>query len=85
MCAYGLIIGAMAATVLLLPASGGGDIIALGTLLFLLSDTLLALRLFVANSPARQRLLGLAVWPSYWLGQSLILIGALLYWDFPKG
>lgn len=83
--AYGLIIGAMAVTVLLLPASGGGDIIALGTLLFLLSDTLLALRLFLANSPARQRLLSLAVWPSYWLGQALILLGALLYWDFPKG
>lgn len=82
---YGLIIGAMAATVLLLPAHGGGAIIALGSGLFLLSDTLLALRLFVATAPARQRLLGLAVWPSYWLGQSLILTGALLYWDFPGG
>jgi len=82
---YGLVIGAMAMTVILLPANGGDTILGLGAALFLLSDTLLALRLFVVTAPMRQRALSLAVWPSYWLGQSLILIGAVLYWDFPKG
>ncbi|GAB1480946.1 hypothetical protein MASR2M74_35290 [Paracoccaceae bacterium] len=82
---YGLVIGAMAVSVLLLPANGGDTLLRSGAALFLMSDTLLALRLFVANSPRQQRLLVLAVWPSYWLGQALILIGALLYWDFPKG
>ena len=82
---YGLVIGAMAVSVLVLPANVGDTFLRAGAALFLLSDTLLALRLFVANAPRQQRLLSLAVWPSYWLGQVLILIGALLYWDFPKG
>ena len=82
---YGLVIGAMAVSAILMPANGGGGILALGAALFLFSDTLLALRLFVATAPATQRALSLAVWPSYWLGQALILSGALLYWDFPRG
>lgn len=73
---YALIIGAMAALALLLPPAG--LITALGAALFVLSDTLLALRLFVAGTLAARLALGAAVWPAYWLGQYLILRGAAL-------
>ena len=73
---YSLIIGLMAAVALLLPAQAGRGLLWTGVALFLLSDTLLALRLFVAREPAHRKTLGLAVWPAYWVGQVLILIGA---------
>lgn len=82
---YTLIIGLLAAVSLILPANHGDRIIQAGVILFLTSDTLLALRLFVARDAATKRWLGLAVWPSYWLGQALILLGATLYWGFPQG
>lgn len=82
---YTLVIGLLAAVALILPAKEGDRIIQAGVILFLTSDTLLALRLFVAKAAGTKRLLGLAVWPSYWLGQALILIGATLYWGFPQG
>lgn len=82
---YGLIIGAMAASVILLPANPGDRLLQTGAALFLLSDTLLALRLFVAHSEAAKRTLGLAVWPAYWLGQALILWGSGTYWALPQG
>ena len=82
--AYALVIGLMAAAALILPANMGHRVIQLGAALFLLSDTLLALRLFVAR-PGAIRPLELAVWPTYWLGQALILLGAVLYWELPKG
>ncbi|MFD1796256.1 lysoplasmalogenase [Paracoccus aurantiacus] len=47
-----------------------------GAVLFVMSDLLLALRLFVASAVRAQRMLSLALWPLYWLGQALILIGA---------
>jgi uncharacterized membrane protein YhhN len=82
---YGLIIGAMAAAVILLPAHAGDRILQTGAVLFLLSDTLLAIRLFVARGEPAQRALGYAVWPAYWLGQALILWGSLSYWLFSGG
>ena len=72
--AYALIIGVMAALALLLPAAG--LITALGAALFVLSDTLLALRLFVLRAPVAERVLALLVWPAYWGGQALILWGS---------
>lgn len=81
--AYALVIGLMAAAALILPANPGDRIVQTGVALFLLSDTLLALRLF-ASPPAAKKPLDLAVWPSYWLGQALILVGAVIYWEFPK-
>lgn len=80
---YALVIGLMAGSALLLPASPGTGTIQVGVALFLLSDTLLALRLFVAG-PAAQRPLDLLVWPAYWLGQALILTGTFASWAFPK-
>lgn len=81
---YALIIGAMAATVLILPPNAGRKDILLGAGLFLLSDALLALRMFVITAPKPRLALGLAVWPAYWTGQALILIGSVIYWAFPK-
>lgn len=82
--AYALVIGLMAATALILPANPGDRTIQTGVALFLLSDTLLAFRLFASPASAK-RPLDLAVWPAYWLGQALILVGTAIYWDFPKG
>lgn len=81
---YAVIIGAMAATVLILPPNAGRKDILLGAGLFLLSDALLALRMFVVTAPKPRLALGLAVWPAYWMGQALILIGSVIYWTFPK-
>ena len=81
---YALVIGLMAAAALILPEGPGRGLIWVGVGLFVLSDTLLALRLFVAG-PAAHRPLDLAIWPAYWLGQALILSGALRYWAFPVG
>lgn len=82
--AYAMVIGLMAASAVLLPHGPGVTTLQAGVALFLLSDTLLALRLFIAPAKARWPL-DLAVWPTYWLGQALILAGASLYWPFPKG
>jgi uncharacterized membrane protein YhhN len=44
-----------------------------GATLYVLSDSLLAYDLFVAPLPAAE----LLTWPTYWLGQALLLVGAL--------
>ncbi|NGM45637.1 lysoplasmalogenase [Rhodobacter sp. SGA-6-6] len=82
--AYVLLIGLMGAAAVLLPAHPGQPALRLGAALFLASDLLLALRLFVVADPARQRALSRALWPAYWAGQALIGWGALLFW-LPKG
>lgn len=82
---YTLIIGAMAAAVILLPAGAGAAKVQFGAALFLLSDTLLSIRLFVAQSEPAKQGLGYAVWPAYWAGQLLILWGSGPYWFFPTG
>ena len=82
--AYAMVIGLMAASALILPPHAGRGLIWLGVALFLGSDTLLALRIFVARDRA-QKPLDLAVWPSYWLGQALILAGSVAYWGASAG
>ena len=69
--AYVVIIAAMAIAAMGLP--GNQRLTQLGAALFVLSDLLLALHLFVAP----RRWLALALWPAYWLGQALILTGSL--------
>lgn len=76
--AYTFIIGAMTALALLLAPSPGTPILRAGAALFLLSDILLALRLFRAKAPAPKRWLSLTLWPAYWIGQTLILRGSLM-------
>ncbi|WBU58901.1 lysoplasmalogenase [Paracoccus albus] len=72
---YVWIITAMAAAAATLPA--GHSVAIAGAALFVISDLLLALRLFVASEASRQRLLSQMVWPAYFIGQVLILIGSL--------
>ncbi len=74
---YGLIIGSMAVCAILLPAMPGRDALRAGAALFLASDVLLALRMFRLHDPRQQLLASLVVWPLYWGGQALILLGAL--------
>lgn len=76
---YALVIGLMAGFALMLPPGPGVAVQQAGVALFLLSDTLLALRLFRTSDPRRRKVLALAVWPSYWIGQALILLGTGLH------
>ncbi len=62
------------------PENSGAAVLQTGAALFILSDLLLALRLFVFPSGKTARGLLLALWPAYWCGQMLILHGAGLYW-----
>jgi uncharacterized membrane protein YhhN len=78
--AYVAMIGVMGLVLIVLPDGNGADILRVGGALFILSDLLLALRLFVVTDTARQRVLSLTLWPVYWGGQALIGIGALVYW-----
>lgn len=82
---YGLVIGAMGLSLIVLPRNAGDGQLWLGGALFILSDLLLALRLFVVRSGRWQRTLSLTLWPAYWGGQALIAYGAILFWTFPKG
>jgi uncharacterized membrane protein YhhN len=81
---YVAMIGAMGAVLLVLPSYEGMGTLRFGGALFILSDLLLALRLFVVKDKARQDVLSLMLWPAYWGGQALIALGAIIYWS-PKG
>ncbi len=80
--AYVGLIGLMGLAVLFLPATGASCSFA-GAALFIASDLLLALRLFVVRDPGLRRGLSLQLWPAYWLGQALIGWGAVLLWRPP--
>lgn len=79
------VIGLMAAIAILLADHPFAQVLQLGAALFVLSDLLLALRLFVVRGARAQHALSLALWPAYWLGQMLLMAGALGYWTAPKG
>ncbi len=84
---YVLVIGLMGFATLFLPSHPenlSAPLIRLGAALFLISDLLLALRLFVVQTAPAKRALSLALWPCYWCGQALILVGSMAYWIFPK-
>lgn len=70
---YVAVILAMALAALTLPATAWATLT--GAALFLLSDTLLAVEMFVLPPPA-PRALHRAVWAAYWSGQALICLGA---------
>ncbi len=71
--AYVVVIVLMALAALTLPE--GGRLALAGALLFLLSDLLLALDLFVVTGRGVKRFLAPALWAAYWGGQALILAG----------
>lgn len=73
--AYVVVITLMALAALTLPAHHWPA--TLGAMLFLLSDLLLALDLFVFKQARQKRILGRLLWTAYWGGQALILWGML--------
>ncbi|MDZ4392151.1 lysoplasmalogenase [Cypionkella sp.] len=78
-----VVIGRMGMTTRLLvphPENAGATYLQIGAALFILSDLLLALRLFVFPAGEAAQKLSLALWPTYWFGQFLIMLGAGLYW-----
>ncbi|HPD91338.1 MAG: lysoplasmalogenase [Rhodobacter sp.] len=74
---YTLVIGAMALTAAGMADGPGVGMIQLGVTLFVASDLVLALGLFVATDAYARRLAAQVLWPLYWGGQLLILLGAL--------
>ncbi|WP_426037072.1 lysoplasmalogenase [Cypionkella sp. TWP1-2-1b2] len=80
---YVVVIGLMGMAALLLvphPVTLGATYLQIGAALFILSDLLLALRLFVFPTGMTAHKLSIALWPAFWLGQTLIFFGAALYW-----
>ncbi len=75
------LIGLMGVAVLLFPAHPGQGVLRLGAGLFLASDLMLAVQMFVVRRAATKRGLALALWPAYWTGQALIVWGAVLAWQ----
>ncbi|MBW6507086.1 MAG: lysoplasmalogenase [Rhodobacteraceae bacterium] len=73
---YVAVIGLMAAAALV-PAGPGAALLRIGAALFVASDVMLALERFVVRAPGPRRLLARALWPAYWAGQALILLGSL--------
>ncbi|MFV0411079.1 MAG: lysoplasmalogenase family protein [Paracoccus sp. (in: a-proteobacteria)] len=73
--AYIWVISLMGAAALSLPQAAWPAQI--GAALFILSDLLLALRLFVVAAPQVRQLLARLLWPAYWIGQALILAGTV--------
>jgi len=83
--AYVALIGLMGAAAVLLPGAPGQGMLRAGAALFILSDLMLAVQMFVARDPALRRGLALALWPAYWTGQALIGWGALVFWGAATG
>jgi uncharacterized membrane protein YhhN len=79
------LIGLLGVAAVLLPADPGQGVLRLGVGLFILSDLMLALQLFVVKSVAWRRRLALTLWPAYWTGQALIAGGAVLFWGAGQG
>lgn len=77
------LIALMALVVIGLPDGPGQGELRAGTLLFLGSDLLLALQIFVVRGDRARGALGFLLWPAYVLGQLLIFWGSLLVWTFP--
>ena len=73
--AYILVITAMVSTAFLLPAPYGAVIA--GSLAFALSDSLLALEMFVVSAPRTKVLLSKMVWVSYIMAQGLLVVGLM--------
>lgn len=79
--AYVGLIGLMGVAAVLVPAHHGQGVLRVGAALFILSDLMLALQLFVVKDAGTRRRLALALWPAYWAGQALIALGAVMFWQ----
>mgnify|MGYP002373670787 CR=1 FL=1 len=82
---YVVLIGLMGLAAVLLPAAPGQMVLRLGAALFILSDLMLAVQLFVAKDAGVCRRLALALWPAYWAAQALIAWGAVVFWGVGPG
>ncbi|WP_333814645.1 lysoplasmalogenase [Tabrizicola sp.] len=82
---YVALIGLMGVAAVLLPAVQGQGVLRSGAALFILSDLMLAVQIFVVRDPVVRRGLALALWPAYWAGQALIGWGALAFWGAATG
>lgn len=82
--AYVVLIAAMGAAAILVPANPGTAELRLGAALFIASDLFLAVRMFVLQRETPRRLLGAVLWPAYVLGQFLLFFGSVLFWTFPQ-
>lgn len=82
---YVALIGMMGLAAVLLPAAPGQGVLRAGAALFILSDLMLAVQLFVVRDPGLRRWLSRALWPAYWAGQALIGWGALAFWGAGPG
>ena len=78
---YVLVIAAMMLAALTLPDHA--VMVIAGAALFMLSDLLLAVEMFVRKTPSRA--LSRAVWACYWGGQALICLGAAALAATPGG
>jgi uncharacterized membrane protein YhhN len=78
--AYVGLIGLMGVAAVLLPSHPGQGWLRLGAALFVLSDLMLALQLFVVQDAGVRHRLALALWPAYWAAQALIAWGAVVFW-----
>ena len=82
---YVVLIGLMGVAAVLLPVASGQSVLRWGAALFILSDLMLAIQLFVATGAGLRRRLALALWPAYWGGQVLIAWGAVVFWGVGSG
>lgn len=82
---YVVLIGLMGVAAVLLPAAPGQGMLRGGAALFILSDLMLAVQLFVARDADVRRRLALALWPAYWAAQALIAWGAVVFWGLGQG
>ena len=82
---YVVLIGLMGVASVLLPEAPGQGVLRWGAVLFILSDLMLAVQLFVTRDQGIRRRLALVLWPAYWGGQALIAWGAVLFWAVGQG
>ena len=82
---YVLLIGLMGVAAVLVPLAPGQGTLRTGAALFVLSDLMLAVQLFVTRDPGLRHRLALALWPVYWGAQALIAWGALAFWGAGPG
>ena len=76
--AYSVIIAIMALTVAAIPPAPGVATLQLGAALFVISDLIIAIQMFVVTGRLRKKRLGQLLWPLYWGGQALILWGSVV-------
>jgi uncharacterized membrane protein YhhN len=81
---YVVLIGLMGLAAVLLPSAPGQGALRWGAALFILSDLMLAVQLFVTRDPGLRRRLALLLWPAYWGGQALIAWGAVVFWGLAR-